>query len=89
MASLSQQPPLALTEALERLVKWLPQRALDLAKASGQEDAFQAALDKLPLTERNLQQVVSRSDLNLEQRDWAEAALVKRNFLKTALLEIR
>ena len=26
------------------------------------------ALDKLSLTERNLQQVVSRSDLNLEQR---------------------
>ncbi len=47
------------------------------------------ALDKLSLTERNLQQVVSRSDLNLEQRERAEKALAKKNFLKTALLEVR
>ena len=89
MASLSHEHPIALTEALERLVEWVPQRALDLASVSGQEGAFQAVLEKLPLTERNLQQVISRSDLNPEQRQWAEMALAKRNFLKTALLTIR
>ena len=89
LASLSQEHPLALAEALERLVEWVPQRALDLAMASGQEAAFQAVLDKLPLTERNLQLVVSRSDLSPEQRQWADGALAERNFLKNALLGVR
>ena len=88
LASLTEGHPVALTEALERLVEWVPQRALDLASASGQEGEFQAVLEKVPLTERNLQQVLSRSDVDPDQREWADESMDQRTFLETALLSV-